>query len=170
VAGLLWVGIGCMALQQTRSRQLESRRLESRQHESRQHGRVAVVQVPGGRIATSPSRAEELSWLAGHTQPGQFLFNAGWPGVYLPLGVRNPIYADGFDSRGVTRPEYVDLAILQLEAKQVRYVLWPQRFDALGDAHSHFAAFHAYLETHYRKVRSFADGDELWERVQSGRS
>jgi hypothetical protein len=76
------------------------------------------------------------------------------------------VYVDGFDSRGVTRPEYVDQAMRQLEAKQVRYVVWPPRLNALGEAH--LAAFHAYLETHYRRVRSFADQDEFWERLAPG--
>jgi hypothetical protein len=54
----------------------------------------AVVELPGGKIATTSGATEKWRWLAAHTRPGEYVLQAEWPSVYLPLPLRNPIYLD----------------------------------------------------------------------------
>jgi hypothetical protein len=135
---------------------------------SRHHKLYAISRLPGGTVAMIATKAEKLEWLAQHTRPDQFFFQPGWPGVYLPLQLRNPVFIDEFDTRGVTPPEYVDSSMRQLDAKGVQYILWSPRLGSpdpeKGVADNHLAAFREYLDKHYQRVHSFPDADQLWER------
>jgi hypothetical protein len=127
----------------------------------------ALAELPAGRVATTPASAEKLSWLARRTSPGQQLFQPAWPGVYLPLQLRNPVFLDVLETGDQTRPAYVRLAVDRLEAQQVRYILWSPRlnpqFSGEPPATYHLSPFLDFLASRYRPVRTFADGDELWE-------
>jgi Dolichyl-phosphate-mannose-protein mannosyltransferase len=149
----MWVCILALAIQQTTSRHRQP---------------YVIADLPSGTVAVASLKAEKLTWLAQRTRPNDFLFEPGWPASYLPLQVRNPAFIDGFDSRGITPPEYVEWSIRQLDAKAVRYVLWSPSLELAivqkDDSGNHLAAFRAYLEQRYRRVRTFSDADQLWER------
>lgn len=148
---LLWVGVIVLAAQQTWS---------VRAHNS------TIEELPAGRIAASPLDAEKLAWLAAHTRPGQFMLQAGWPSMYVPLGLRNPIYLDVIPGCGsATRLAYVALSVRQLEAKRVRYIVWSPRMESLDDSP---AVFREYLRGRYRQIWRFSDQDEIWERRPEG--
>jgi hypothetical protein len=116
----------------------------------------AVANLPAGTIATPPQAAEKLIWLAAHTRPRDYLFQAEWPGVYLPLELRNPAYLDVVASEGANDLGYLALATRELEDKRVRYIVESPAFAV--------PQFHEYLETRYRLVHTFPDRDEVWER------
>ena len=96
-------------------------------------------------------------------KPGSFFFQAAWPGMYVPLGVRNPLFIDAVGTNEQTRPEDVDVAIRQLQEREVRYVLWSKRLDLRHSGNS-LAPLQTYLLNRYELVRVFASEDELWER------
>ena len=103
-----------------------------------------------------------------YTSPGQFFFQAAWPGMYVPLQLRNPVFLDVVGTGDGTRPQYVDQAIQQLETKRVRYVLWSARLGDL-DNHErpqvdHLAPLRVYLRKRYERVQVFSDQDEVRER------
>jgi hypothetical protein len=156
-AAVMWLGVLVLALHQMTARH---------------HKQYAIAQLPGGTIATIPAKAEKLKWLAQLTRPGEFFFQPGWPGLYLPLRLRNPVFIDEFDTRGLTPAEYVDSSMRQLDAKAVRYILWSPRLDSPSPekaaTDNHLAPFREYLKENYEKVRSFPDSDQLWERKRSG--
>jgi hypothetical protein len=120
-------------------------------------------ELPAGRIAAHPVPAEKLAWLAAHTTPGQYMLQAEWPGMYLPLSLRNPIFLDVVAGAGASRPENVALAIRQLQAKRVQYIMLSPRLQRLDRMPTMFADF---VTSHYRLVRTFSDQDEIWERKQ----
>jgi len=150
---LLWVGVLCLACLQTWSRH---------------HQQNALAQLPAGTVGTTPLNAEKLLWLRDHTMPGESFFQAGWPGVYLPLDLHNPVFLDVLETGDQTRPEYVALTIQQLQSKRVQYILWSPRLDSTdiyqGPATYHLAPFRAFLGDHYQRVWTFPDQDEIWER------
>jgi hypothetical protein len=152
-AGLLWAAVLCLA---------------SLQVWSRHHQASLTIELPAGKVAITPQTYEKLAWLTQHTQPGQDFFQAAWPGLYLPLGLRNPVYLDVLETGDQTRPQYVDLTISQLNAKQVRYILWSPRLDAPDSFNPpeayHLTPFRQYLHNQYRRVWTFSDQDEIWER------
>jgi hypothetical protein len=135
--------------------------LASHQTLSRHTQAPIITELPGGRAALTPGQAEQLTWLAVHTRPGQFLFQAGWPGVYLPLSVRNPLFLDKLQSDRRNRLGYLQLSTRQLQAKQVQYILWSHDLNARA---SDWAVFYDFLQKHYRRVWTFSDQDEVWER------
>ena len=146
--------------------------LSLHQISSRYHTHQSVARLPGGTVATSAAKAEKMEWLARHTQPNQFLFQPGWPGLYLPLQLRNPVFIDEFDTRGVTHSDYVDSCMRQLDTKGVQYILWSPRLDLpdpeKGVADNDLTVFREYLVKHYRRVHDFPDADQLWERKRAG--
>jgi len=61
------------------------------------------------------------------TAPGDLFFQAGWPGVYLPLQLRNPLY---LDIAYAIRPEEAERVIQELQTTNVPLILWTAHLDA----------------------------------------
>jgi len=59
-----------------------------------QHRKYTTAELPAGRSAIERSHSEKLNRGIEHITPGELLFQASWPGLYLPLGVRNPVFLD----------------------------------------------------------------------------
>jgi hypothetical protein len=114
---------------------------------------TAVAELPAGRIATTPLAAEKLGWLAAHTKPGEFMFQAEWPGMYLPLDLHNPVYLDAIAASSVA---YVPWSIRQLEEKHVEFIVESPAYSQ--------PAFRAFLMNRYRLIWRFSDRDEVWQR------
>lgn len=131
-----------------------------------QHREFVTAELPGGRSAVEPHEFEKLSWEMQHTRPGEFLFQASWPGVYIPLGLRNPVFLDTAST--MLNPEWAERAARQLEAKQVEYVIWTARLDYASDPHRPMTAnivpLRNCLKISYRLAKIFEDGDEVWQR------
>jgi hypothetical protein len=125
-------------------------------------------ELPGGRFATTPKAYEKLRWLAAHTQRGELFLQAGWPGVYLPLQVRSPLYMPTLTRWDGVLDEDIQPAIQQMKARQVRYVLWTSSLDegcALDSCTDQLSIFRAYLKSSYRRIHTFEDGDMLWQKI-----
>lgn len=142
---LLWIVVAVLAAHQTWRRHVDLQ---------------VIAELPAGRVAMRPLDAEKLTWLAARTKPDQFILQVGWPGVYLPLALRNPLFLEDANTTGGDRLGFEELSIRQLAAKPVRYVLWPSR----TDPEISLQAFHGFLESHYRKVWTFSDRSEVWQR------
>jgi hypothetical protein len=127
-----------------------------------------VGELPGGRVATTPQSYEKLRWVLLHCQPGQYFFQAPWPGMYVPLHLRNPLFIDQVLPGTGNRPEEIALAIRQLEEKRVPYVLWAPRLDSAEvravHAQDNVEPLREYLHAEYSQVMVFPDGDEIWQR------
>ena len=126
-----------------------------------------IATLPAGTTAVPKPQFEEIDWLARHTTPGEFFFQAEWPGLYVPLALRNPLFLDAAGTNNQTRPEDVDLAIAQLDHKQVRFVLWSPDLD-IPDSnpreHDHLQPLREYLHERYILEKTFSTSDQLWQR------
>jgi hypothetical protein len=133
---------------------------------SKLHRYYIVADLPAGRAALSPATAEKFAWISRHTQPSDFFLEALQPTVYFPLGLRSPIYAEGLTPLPLTRPEFIQLAIRQLESKPVPYILWSHYLnDAQNNSISDpLATFRDYLSENYRIAHTFSDRDEVWQK------
>lgn len=131
-----------------------------------QHRDYVTLDLPGGRAAVDPNAVEKLSWGMDHTRPGEFFFDATWPGLYIPLSLRNPVFLDTAST--MLNHEWAERAVHQLDAKQVHYVLWTARLDYPLDPDrprtGNIVPLRTYLHTRYRLAKTFQDGDEVWER------
>lgn len=150
---LIGVGIICLAGWQTISTHTR---------------RSLSASLPGGAVVTAPQTSEKLQWIMQRTTPGEFFLQAGWPGIYLPLQLRNPLYEDTVGSLHVANPRDIEQAIQQLEAKHVRFILWTRRLDSQCDrgrrCEDYLTPIRDYLSNSYTRVQSFPDGDTLWQR------
>jgi hypothetical protein len=147
-----WAVVALLAIQQTIGRH---------------RGLSTIVTLPAGRVATTAETAEPLVWLAQHTRPGDYFFQGTSPMDYLPLQLRNPAFVSEITNDESTRPENIARSVAELEAKQVRYVLWT-RFNEPDPEHpqdDHLAALRTYLDERYRKVQTFPDQEEILERL-----
>ena len=150
--GLIWLVVICLGLHQTWARQRQN---------------YVVTETPGGRVAVDARNFAELNALKEQTRPGELLFQAVWPGFYIPLRLLNPVYVDTIWPNEESRPEFVERSIKELEAKQVPHILWSQNLDYPDPANpqsDHLGPLRDYLHEHYRRVQVFSDQDELWER------
>jgi len=132
-----------------------------------QRAQYVIAELPAGRAAIYPDSYQKLHWVEEHTHPEAWFFQAVWPGVYLPLQLRNPVFLDGVGLNIDTRPEFLQRSIGQLEEKQVRYILWSHLLNPAGDMdppESALPPLRIYLHQHYKKIKAFADQDEVWER------
>jgi len=137
----------------------------------RQQAAYVVSNLPSGRAAVPAETDEKVQLILHTTAPGQFFFQAIWPGLYVPLDVRNPLYVDAVATDGATRPDDVARAIVQLDEKAVRYVLWAPYLDRPepgGERTYHLGPLATYLHARYSRVKALADGEELWERKNVG--
>jgi hypothetical protein len=151
--GLMWVFVALAAVRQTRANYL-------------MHSQV--MELPGGRVATTPQSYEKLRWVLLHSRPGEYFLQATWPGMYLPLNLRNPLFIDQVAPGTGNSPEEIALTIRQLEEKRVPYVLWGPRLDSADGlavhAQDNVEPLRKYLHIEYSQVMVFRDGDQIWQR------
>lgn len=128
--------------------------------------RYSIADLPAGTCSTRPADYVKLTWVMQRTKPGDFLFEAGWPGVYIPLGLRNPVFLDTAGT--MLNPQWAQWVVQELEARQVRFVLWADRLNYPPDSRhpgtTHIVPLRDYLRAHYQRTRIFPDGEEAWER------
>jgi hypothetical protein len=131
-----------------------------------QHGKYTIRSLPAGTTAIEPNDLEILSWGIEHTNPGDFLFEANWPGIYIPLGLRDPVFLD--TAATTLDPSWAKQAVQQLDAKQVKYIVWAPRFELPADPHwprtFNLLPLREYLHTHYQLSRILSNGEQVWER------
>jgi hypothetical protein len=154
VLGLLWIVAVAFAVGQTWSRQLQN---------------SALGDFRGGRVAIPERAYAKLRWVSDHTARNDLFFQAPWPGMYIPLDLRNPAYLDAISTVQAIRPDDLARTIRELDAKQVRYVLWSPALDQSDPRNwgSHqLSPIRQYLHTRYERVHTFPDLDEIWERKQ----
>jgi hypothetical protein len=128
-----------------------------------------VLNLPAGRVAfSSPEQRDKYAWLAEHTHPSDLLFDgATLPRVYFPLSLRNPAGVPFLTTTNYTRPEQVQDVIRSLETKPVSLVIWSVDVDVpedMNDRGDHLAPLRDYVRHHFRQVKTFPDGDQVWER------
>jgi hypothetical protein len=122
------------------------------------------VNLPGGTAAITPQAYDKLHEIMLRTAPGDPFFQAGWPGVYLPLQLRNFLY---LDLAYAARPEEASRVIRQLQTASVPYILWSEHLDqpcrANRPCDDGVALLRDYLHRAYVRVHVFSDGDTLWQ-------
>lgn len=131
-----------------------------------QHHDYAAIQLPAGQCVIEGPEYEEMTWLMQHTVPGESVFDANWPGLYVPLGLRNPVFLDTANT--MLNPVWAERAVQALEMRRVHYVLWAAKLDYPVDPHhpstGHIVPLRNYVHTRYRYTKTFVNGEELWER------
>ena len=151
VSTVLWVWVTVVGVHQTIA------------HRSMQR---AVIELPAGRVATTQQMANGVRVVAEFVKPDDAVFQAAWPGVYLPLHARNPL---SFETAGLSdapRPGDVELATRQLQERHVLYVLWAERLDwsCASPCSDRLTPMRDYVHVAYVPVATLPDGDTLWHR------
>jgi dolichyl-phosphate-mannose-protein mannosyltransferase len=131
-----------------------------------QRHQYRIADLPGGTCATETNDYIKLSWVMRHTRPGDYFLQAGWPGMYIPLGLRNPVFIDSCNT--MFNPVWAPRAVQELKARPTRLVLWPPRLDYPVDPNrpmtAHIVPLRSYVHAAYRRVHVFPDGEEVWEK------
>jgi hypothetical protein len=142
--------------------------LGAHQTYANRHTRPIRATFPGGRLATNPQLFDKLTFIAQRTRPGDNFFQAGWPGLYLPLQLRDPLYLSSVAYLEAARPQDIADTVRQLQSIPVPYILWTVTLDLHcppGNLCSDYLTpLRTYLRTSYTPIQSFPDGDTLWQR------
>jgi hypothetical protein len=127
------------------------------------------LDLPAGRTAIlDPNRYEVYRWMAENTRPGQMYFGVG--PLALPLWLQTPAPISSPVPYEYDRPEHIAASIAAIETNRVPLLLLkPYRYLAgtWGYTDEHLRPFQAYLDQHYRYVKTFPAGFELWQRRDS---
>jgi hypothetical protein len=128
----------------------------------------SYIDLPSGRtVFLEPISYLRFEWLSRHTRPADYFLEASWANTYVALGLRNPTPVPFVTNCDYTRPEQVRAVVEALESRRVRLVLWslevepPQNASGVGD---HLGPLRTDLHSHYHVIKSFADGEQVWER------
>jgi hypothetical protein len=106
--------------------------------------------------------------MAENTHPGQMYFGMG--PLALPLWLQTPAPIAAPVPYEYVRPEHIAASIAAIETNRVPLLLLkPYRYLAgtWGYTDVHLRPFQAYLDQHYRYVKTFPAGFEVWERSDS---
>ena len=138
-------------------------------HQTLVHHRMqrAVIDLPAGRVATTQQMADGMRLVAEFAKPGDAVFQAAWPGVYLPLHVRNPVAFETVNVSDMPRPGDVELVMRQLNDRRVPYVLWAMQLDSSCSSYpcnDRLTALREHVHAAYEPVATLPDGDTLWRR------
>lgn len=148
-----WIAVGFLAMSQTLGHY---------------RAQKTIVRLPAGVAAVDPIARDKLEWVMHHSTPGDYFFQAAWPGLYLPLALRNPIYFESVEPADRLLPSDVSSIIAGLERKQVAYILWARRLDFRGQStnasRDNLESFRVYIHSRYTVVENFADGDSVLKR------
>jgi len=127
------------------------------------------LDLPAGRTAIlDPNRYEVYRWMAENTHPGQMYFGMG--PLALPLWLQTPAPISAPIPYKYDRPEHIAASIAAIETNRVPLLLLkPYRYLAgtWGYTDDHLRPFQAYLDQHYRYIKTFPAGFEVWERRDS---
>ena len=135
---------------------------------SQQIGWRGEFDLPAGRTAfQNQVWYDQYQWLSERTTPSEYFFAASVH-FYFPLRLRNPAEITFLTPTDYTRPEQVQKIIAGLEEHQVRLVYWKQSLDLPPGrpilAGDHLEPLRSYLRDHYQVVKTFAQGNYVWER------
>jgi len=131
-----------------------------------------VLETPVGRVAVlDADRSDKYQWVLERTRPGESILEAGDTDLYFLCGLENPTETAFLTPTDYTRPEQVERAVAALQ-QGVPMVLWSPWLDLPDNRHragDHLGALRASLRDSYRVVKTFRDGDQMWERKVGGR-
>jgi len=140
---------------------------------SRQTHWRAQLNLPTGRMAIlDPLTYDMHRWLLERTKPSELFFEEEVPRLYFTLDLRNPTPVPFLTNTEYTRPEQVRGVIQALDAHRVRLVMVSPFLDLPPygqDWGDHLAPLRAYLDTHYQRVKTFPNGEQIWERQEAER-
>ena len=129
---------------------------------------VGFLDTATGRMGYSDHLAyDKHRWVQQHTQPGDYFYGSVYPDYYFTLGLLNPTEVPFITQTAYTRPEQVRNVVESLDQHRVRFILWWVNLDVPEDstgADDHLGPLRAYLRRHYRVVKTFPGGDQVWER------
>lgn len=127
-----------------------------------------IVSLPTGRFALLPQDAEELTYLARLTHPGEPFFQADAAYLYFPLGLDSPAYMDFLRMAPLTRPEFLLDAIRAVQKNHIRYItLLPVNDPITNPTGQHdLDPLYSWVESHYTLIHRFSSNEELWELRQ----
>jgi len=127
------------------------------------------IDLPSGRTAfLRPIVYDRYKWISEHTRPSEPFFEGVWADTYVALSLHNPTPVPYVTNTDYTRPEQVQAVVKSLERTGVRLVLWSLELDTPqgkieGD---HLGPLRVFLRSRYHMVKTFADGDQVWERKE----
>ena len=132
--------------------------------QTRWHG---ILETPLGRSAfLERDTYTRYAWVARHTHPWEFFFEAIYSDMYFGLGLRNPAEVPYVTANAYTRPAQVSSLVDALEAKRVKLVLWSKTLDVSNPPRpdDYLGPLRSYLQANFEPIKDFSGGYVVLER------
>ncbi len=124
--------------------------------------------LPTGPALLEQKDVPEFLWVAQHTHPGDWFYDAGSPQLYAPMALKNPTPVHMLMALDCTLPGWVPEVVQGLEQSQTRYILWEAELGPVERMHTvqsdHLDPARIYIQRAYMRIATFANGDEIWQR------
>jgi hypothetical protein len=126
-----------------------------------------LLYTPAGNVAFLDSaQYEEYCWVVSAIRPGEYFF--GPPAMRIALHTVNPTAVDLFDTSDYTRPKQVAAAVQALAQARVQGIVVKRSFDGPAvSAADHTQPLRDFLRANYTIVKTFANGDTVWQATKS---
>jgi hypothetical protein len=125
------------------------------------------LDLPAGRAAILEQGKYDLYlWMKEHTRPGESYFGIAPLSFPLWLQCPAPIQAPG--PWEYYRLEHIDRSIMAIEAKRIPFLVlrsYASFKNTPGYEEEHLRPLQDYVGSHYRRIRVFTTGDEIWQRI-----
>jgi hypothetical protein len=129
------------------------------------------LDLPAGRTAILGQGKYDLYlWMRDHTHPGDTYF--GIAPLSFPLWLKCPAPIQAPGPWEYYRPEHITRSITAIETNRIPYLVLRSYEDyknTPGYEAEHIRPLQDYVGLHYRRIKVFPTGDEIWQRIADER-
>ncbi|MGI8639522.1 MAG: hypothetical protein ACR2MG_06165 [Pyrinomonadaceae bacterium] len=131
----------------------------------------------GSAVSLSAESLSRYKWVADHTQPNDYLYEAHHPSLYMIFQLKNPTPLPLIRPNNYTSVEQVDDVIKGLKQNPPRYIIWNGIWETYNSNQSpdfHLPPLADFVHTNYHRVEklnNFSDVNnkveyeiEIWEK------
>ncbi len=131
---------------------------------------VYLLDTPSGStVFLSKEILSRYRWVAEHTQPNDYLYEAHHPSLYMIFQLKNPTPMPLIRPNNYTSAEQIGNVVKGLEQNSPRYIIWNGIWEtpnAIQSPDFHFKPLVDFLHTSYHRVEELNNFNDVNNKVE----